>query len=218
MVRSFSNAPLDADLVGTMLADALRAPTAGNARGTAWLALEGVEQTTVYWTHTTTDAWRRRSRRWPGLSKAPVIALSLASPGTYVRRYGEDDKAGSGLGPPLAGRDVPGGEPPGAGGGEGAWPVPYWFGDAAFATMALLLRACAEGVGACFLGNFRGEGRLLAALGVPGDWRLFGAVLLGRPAASDPRSPSLDRPGPARTARIHTGRWESPEGEGDRWR
>lgn len=205
MVRSFSDTPLDTVLVGTMLADALRAPTAGNARGTAWLVLEGAEQTATYWTHTTTEEWRRRSRRWPGLSRAPVVALSLASPAMYVRRYGEGDKAGSGLGPvPLDG--AANGEPAGPG-GEGAWPVPYWFGDAAFATMALLLRATAEGLGACFLGNFRGEDRLLPALGVPSEWRLFGTVILGLPAGADPPSSSLSRPAPSPASRVHRGSW-----------
>lgn len=197
MVRSFSDRPLDAGLVEAMLTDALRSPTAGNARGTAWLVLEGPEQTAAYWSHTTTEEWRRRSRRWPGLSSAPVVALSLASPATYVLRYGESDKVGSGLGPTPDGA---------ADGGESAWPVPYWFGDAAFATMALLLRATAEALGACFLGNFRGEERLLGALGVPSDWRLFGTVLLGRPAGADPPSSSLSRPAPA-ASRVHRGSW-----------
>lgn len=188
MVRTFSATPLDPCLVERMLAHALRAPTAGNTRGTAWLVLQGGEQTATYWACTTTEAWRGRSRRWPGLSRAPVVALSLASPDEYARRYGEADKAG--LGSPAA-----------------TWAVPYWFGDAAFATMSLLLQATAEGLGACFLGNFRGEDRLLAALGVPEGWRLFGAVLLGHHGGPDPRSPSLDRTGASRASRIHRGRW-----------
>lgn len=190
MVRSFSDRPLDPALVTGMMADALRSPTAGNTRGTSWLALEGADQTGVYWAHTTTEDWRRRSRRWTGLSRAPVVALSLASPDEYVRRYDEPDKAGGDTG-----------------GGAAGWPVPYWFGDAAFATMALLLRATAEELAACFLGNFRGEGALLGALGVPPGWRLFGAVLLGHPGGPDPRSSSLDRTGDTRASRIHRGRW-----------
>jgi len=154
MVRSFSDRSVDPALLDELVADALRAPSAGNARGTAWLLLEGSERTAVYWAHTTTEEWRQRSRRWQGLSRAPVAALSLASPAEYVARYGEDDKAASGLGP-------------GPAQGEAAWPVPYWFGDAAFATMALLLRATEAGLGACFLGSFRGEEALLGALGVP---------------------------------------------------
>jgi len=190
MVRSFADRPVDPDLVDGLLDQALRAPSAGNTRGTAWLVLAGADQTAGYWAHTTTEEWRARSSRWAGLSRAPVVALSLASPPSYLARYAEADKAGSGL-------DA----------AEAAWPVPYWFGDAAFATMTLLLGATDAGLGACFLGNFRGEATLLGALGVPDGWRLFGTVLLGHPDGDDHRSPSLDRPTPVAGERIHRGGW-----------
>ncbi len=197
MVRSFSETPVPDELLARLLAVTARAPAAGNTNGVAWIVLSGPEQTSLYWQHTTTDAWRRRSRRWPGLSRAPVIALSLCSPPAYVLRYSEPDKASSGLGVTENG-----------GGGEAAWSVPYWFGDAAFATMLVLLTVVDAGLSACFLGNFRGERQLLEALSVPRSWRLFGAVLIGHPGGDDPRSASLDRLGP-RTATIHWGRWGS---------
>jgi nitroreductase len=190
MVRSFDDRPLDDRVVDALVADALRAPSAGNTGGTAWLVLTEPAPRTAYWEQTTTDDWRRHSRRWPGLSRAPVVALSLASPSAYLARYAEGDKAGSGLEQT-----------------EAEWPVPYWFGDAAFATMSLLLRAADEGIGACFLGNFRGEAAVLAALGVPAGWRLFGSVLLGHPDGDDHRSPSLDRPRPSPAERVHRNRW-----------
>jgi len=195
MVRSFAATPPDPGVVDGLLADALRAPTAGNTTGTSFVVLEGPGQTATYWEHATTAEWRATSRRWAGLARAPVVALSLTSPGAYVERYGEGDKSGSGLGPPAPG-----------GGGESAWPVPYWFGDAAFATMTLLLGAVDCGLGACFLGAFRGEADLRGALGVPGGWRLFGAVLIGHPDGSDHRSGSLDRAGDD-GPRVHRGRW-----------
>jgi nitroreductase len=225
MVRSFADRPLDRELVDALVADALRAPTAGNTGGTAWLVLTEAGRRATYWEQTTTDDWRRRSRRWPGLSRAPVVALSLTSPSAYVARYVEADKAGSGLGSTSAAGDggidgierSTGGEGgAGRGGvdargggasGEAAWPVPYWFGDAAFATMTLLLRAADARIGACFLGNFRGEAAVLAALGVPAGWRLFGTVLLGHPDGLDHRSASLDRPRPATAERLHHDRW-----------
>jgi nitroreductase len=178
-----------------LLGDALRAPTAGNARGTAWVVLVGPEQTWRYWGPATTDGWRARSRRWPGLSRAPVVAVAVASPGTYVARYAEPDKA------PVGAGDI------GLGAAEGNWPVPYWFGDAAFGVMSLLLGATSEGLGACFLGNFRSEGEILASLHVPHGWRLFGAVALGYPEGDDPRSSSIGRPSPHDGARLHFGRW-----------
>jgi nitroreductase len=194
MVRSFSEQPVPAEVLDRLLEDALRAPTAGNAGGTAWVVLCGPEETSRYWTAATTESWRASSRRWPGLFRAPVIAVAVASPSAYVSRYGEADKA-------RAASDI------GLASSEAAWPVPYWYGDAAFGVMTLLLGATSEGLGACFLGNFRSESTVLATLGVPGGWRLFGAVALGYPAGDDPRSASLDRPRPGIGSRLHHGRW-----------
>jgi nitroreductase len=107
-----------------------------------------------------------------------------------VARYAESDKADPSLGTGVEG-----------------WPVPYWFGDAAFGVMAVLLGAVDAGLGACVLGAFRGEEALTDALGVPEGWRLFGAVVLGHPDPDGHRSGSLDRrPVPTRD-RIHRGRW-----------
>jgi hypothetical protein len=195
MVRSFVERPVEPRVVDELMARTLGAPTAGNTGGTAWVVLSGPAETAGYWARTTTDGWRSTSRRWPGLSRAPVVALSLTSPRAYVERYGEPDKRGSGLGPATSG-----------GGGGSAWPVPYWFGDAAFATMALLEAAADAGLGACFLGNFRGETALMAHLAVPAGWRLFGSVLIGHPDGGDHRSASLDRT-PLVGPRLHYGRW-----------
>jgi nitroreductase len=87
------------------------------------------------------------------------------------------------------------------------WPVPYWLGDAAFGVMTVLLCAVDAGLGACVLGNFRGEAALAGALGVPAAWSLFCAVLLGHPDGKDHPSPSLDRPKPGPDQRIHRGSW-----------
>ena len=117
-----------------------------------------------------------------------MVLLALTSPDAYVARYAEADKASSGLGE-----------------GPEAWPVPYWFGDAAFAVMTVLLGAVDEGIGACFLGNFRNEASVLDAFGVPHPWRLFGTVLVGQPDGADRRSGSLDRSAPVN--RVRRGRW-----------
>jgi nitroreductase len=190
MVRSFRPDPLGPGAVDAIVGAALRAPTAGNTGGTAWVVLEGDAQTSAYWDSTTDEEWRSASPRWEGLRWAPVIVLAYASAQAYVARYAEADKAGSALGA-----------------GEDAWAVPYWTGDAAFGVMSALLAAVDAGLGACFLGNFRGEAELARSLGVPDGWRLFGAVLLGHPDGKDHRSPSLDRAGPEPGRRIHRGRW-----------
>lgn len=202
MVRSFVERPLPHEVVDRLVRATLAAPSAGNTRGTAWIVLEGAEETTRYWTAATTAPWRAGAWRWPGLSRAPVIAVSLASPWAYLSRYAEADKA-------------PGGADLGLSESEDAWAVPYWFADAAFGVMTLLLGATAEGLGACFLGNFRAETEVLSAFGVPSGWRLFGAVALGYPAGDDPASASLARPGPAED-RVHYGRWGSAPESSDK--
>jgi nitroreductase len=73
--------------------------------------------------------------------------------------------------------------------------------------MLVLLGATAAGLGAAFLGVFRGEAELLDALGVPDGWRLFGAVLLGKPDGQDRPSPSLARSPGAGAGVVHRSRW-----------
>ena len=199
MVRSFSERPVPPEILQRLVRDALRAPTAGNTGAIAWVVLQGADETARYWGAATTESWRADSRRWRGLRRAPVVAVALASPTAYLARYAEPDKA-------RGASDIA------LGASQAAWPVPYWFGDAAFSVMTLLLGVTSEGLGACFLGNFRSERTLLDALGVPAGWRLFGAVVVGYPAGDDPRSGSLDRPRPGIRARVHYGRWSGTHG------
>jgi nitroreductase len=191
MCRNFSPEPVDQAVLEGMLGAALRSPTAGNAAGTAWVVLSGPDQTSDYWEATTDPGWRAANPEWAsGLMRAPIVLLSYASAHAYLVRYSEPDKARAALGS-----------------SEAAWPVPYWIGDAAFGVMAVLLCAVDAGLGACVLGNFRGEAALAASLGVPEAWRLFAAVALGKPAADIHRSRSLDRSVPSASDRIHRGRW-----------
>jgi nitroreductase len=193
MVRRFSPQPLDPAVVDAIVEAALRAPTAGNTRGTSWVVLAGPDQTSAYWDATTDEAWRHAHPRWwEGLRRAPVILLAYSNADLYVARYREADKAGSRLGD-----------------GPEHWPVPYWIGDAAFGVMTVLLAAVDAGLGACVLGSFRGAEALAVALGVPAaeGWRLFCAVALGHPDGDDHRSPSLGRPGPSKRQRVHRGGW-----------
>jgi nitroreductase len=202
MVRSFAPDPVDPAVVDSIVRAALRAPSAGNTAGTSWVVLEGTTETALYWESTTDQAWRAMSARWPGLRRAPVVLLAYASAEAYVARYAEADKAGSGVGT-------------GAGSGSGSalgldaaeWPVPYWMGDAAFGVMTVLLCAVDASLGACVLGNFRGEAALAGALGVPAAWSLFCAVVLGHPDGEDHPSRSLERARPDPDDRIHHGSW-----------
>jgi nitroreductase len=208
MVRSFATDPVDSDVLDTVLQAALRAPSAGNTAGTSWVVLEGTAETALYWEATTDETWRSTSARWPGLRRAPVILLAYASAEAYVARYSEEDKAGSATQPgPALGPALGLASGPALGLDATEWPVPYWMGDAAFGVMTVLLCAVDAGVGACVLGNFRGEAALASALGVPAEWNLFCAVLLGHPDGLDHPSRSLERPRPDSADRIHRGSW-----------
>jgi nitroreductase len=88
-----------------------------------------------------------------------------------------------------------------------SWPVPYWFVDAGHVVMSILLAAVDNGLGACFLGNFRGEEPLLDRLGTPPGWRYVGSVLLGEAGGDDPPSSSLSRPRRDLASMVHYGRW-----------
>jgi nitroreductase len=194
MVRSFRDAPVDRAVLDRILEAALRAPTAGTTGGTAWVVLQGPDETAAYWETTTDPAWRAGagSARWPGLRRAPVVLLAYSSAAAYVARYAEPDKSD---------RD------PGLGTSEEAWPVPYWTGDAAFGVMTVLLAVVDAGLGATVLGAFKGSAALAQRLGVPDQWRQFCAVVLGHPDGGDNRSASLDRAVPPPAARLHYGRW-----------
>jgi nitroreductase len=188
MVRSFSGQPVPGPLLDGILAHARRVPSAGNTDGWDGVVLEGPSQTEIFWEATTTDGWRSTSRRWPGLRRAPVVIALFANPAAYARRYSEPDKRGAGLGDLRA------------------WPVPYWYVDAGFAALSILLACTDAGLGACFLGNFRGERELRRSLGVPGDRFYVGAVLLGHPGGEDPPSSAVRRRRDA-TEAFRRGTW-----------
>ena len=188
MTRNFTGRPLSTEMVDRLLEDALRSPSAGNTQGREFVVLQGPEQTRIYWQATTDETWRANSRRFEGLSRAPVVVLGFTDPESYVDRYREPDKARTD-GDPVE------------------WVVPFWFVDVAFATMALLLGATDRGLGAAFLGNFRGEETLREALGVPDRFLWLGAVLLGEPTRPDPPSSSALRGRRTVEDCVHRGHW-----------
>ncbi|HTT86293.1 MAG TPA: nitroreductase family protein, partial [Acidimicrobiales bacterium] len=168
MVRSFSSTPIPTTVLDRILELACTAPSAGNTGGWDAVVLAGPDQTERFWEATTTADWRMGSRRWPGMSRAPVVVALFVHAEAYLERYRRPDKRSSDLGHE-----------------EDAWPVPYWFVDGGFAALLLLLAATDAGLGACFLGNFRGEANLRVALGVPDSRRYIGAVVMGTPDGAD---------------------------------
>ena len=182
MVRSFDGTPVDLDWLEGRCADALWAPTAGNSAGVRMYTV-GREHVPDYLDVATDAAWRARSPRYEGLSRAGAVVLVTTRPQDYLARYDETDKSGSG----LASRD--------------AWAVPYWTTDAAMATMALLLLLEEAGLQAALWGNFRHEHDVLAWAGIA-DEELVAMVLIGHGDGRDRPSTSLERDVPSRAQRV----------------
>lgn len=187
MTRNFTREPVAAEEVDAIVANARRAPSAGNTRATEFLVLHGPEATQRFWDATLPSS-ERGDFPWPGLLEAPVLIVFLANETAYRERYAEPDK--------------------GVIDQTEFWPVPYWHVDAGFAAMLAQLTALDRGLGCLFFGIF--PPRLAAfreAFGVPDIYMPTGAVAVGHPAPTQRRSRSLDRPGASLEEVVHRGSW-----------
>ncbi|MGH9023188.1 MAG: nitroreductase family protein [Acidimicrobiia bacterium] len=188
MVRAFEERPVDPSTLERILDLARRAPSAGFTQGARFLVLCGSAETARFW-----DATLPRSARdefpWPGLLRAPVIVLPLASKQAYLDRYAEPDKGWTDR-------------------AEARWPVPYWHVDAAFSAMTALLAIVDSGLGALFFGIFQGLDQLREAFGIPAELEPIGALAVGHPAP-DRTSQSLLRGRLPYDEMVRFGRWEN---------
>ena len=182
MVRSFDGTAVDDVWLDRLCAQALRAPTAGNSAGVRMHTISAPLVHT-YLQVATDEGWRATSRRAEGLARAGGAVLVTCRPADYLARYAEPDKVRSG----LADRS--------------AWPVPYWFTDAAMATMALLLLLEESDWQATLWGNFRNDEEVLRWAGIV-DEELVATILIGKADGHDEPSTSLDRDVAPRSARV----------------
>lgn len=201
MVRRYDpDRPVDAAVVDRMLANAVRAPSAGFSQGWAFLVLDGRADVDRFWAATTpaprettgsADGEGATESSWlRGMRTAPVVIVPLSHKDAYLDRYAEPDKG-------WTDRD------------EARWPVPYWHVDTGMAALLILQTAVDEGLGACFFGippdriaTFRD------AFDVPAAYTPIGAITVGHRVADPGASGS-----PARRDRrtpeevVHRGRW-----------
>ena len=188
MRRSFSDVSVNRDVIEQCVDLARLSPSAGKTQGWNLVVLEG-PHTEKFWS-STLPVEKRHSFAWPGLLRAPVIALALADPTAYVERYSESDKTHTGLG---AGPD--------------AWSVKYWTVDASFAVMTLLYALDDAGLGSLFFAVFNGEEKLREVLGIPSHLEIIGAIATGVPDGSDAPGRSAARPSRVSSDFIHWGTW-----------
>jgi nitroreductase len=187
MVRNYDpSRPIPPAVVDRLLANALRAPSAGFSQGWAFLVLSTPEDRARFWAATGSspdepDPW------FHDMQNAPLLIVPLSHKQAYLDRYAQPDKG-------WTDRD------------EARWPVPFWHIDTGFATLLILLTAVGEGLGALYFGippewvePFRRE------VGVPVDHEPIGAVTLGYDAETERR----DLSGRCRPSEevVHFGQW-----------
>jgi len=188
MVRNYDpSRPVPTPVRDRLLANALRAPSAGFSQGWAFLVLEAESDRTRFWRATTDstddpDPWLR------DMMTAPLLIVPLSHKQAYLERYAAPDKG-------WTERD------------EARWPVPYWDIDTGFAALLMLLTAVDEELGACFFGVPAGRlDAFRAEFGVPGEYMPIGCVSVGY-RAPDRRSPSLRRGHRPVSEVVHHGSW-----------
>lgn len=193
MIRSYDDRPVDPAVVDRMLANAVRAPSAGFSQGWAFLVLDTADDVERFWRVSSPppdDRDRPPSEWLRGMRTAPVVIVPLSSKAAYLTRYAERDKG-------WTDRE------------EKRWPVPYWHIDTGMASLLILQTAVDEGLGACFFGipqeqvaGFRQE------FGVPGEHVPIGAITVGHRTedAGAPGSPA-HRPRKPTAEVVHHGSW-----------
>jgi nitroreductase len=190
MIRSYDMArPVPPAAIDGVLAAALRAPSAGFTQGISFLVLSSDVERERFWrlTSDTDTVWLR------GMRTAPVLVLVWTSEQAYLDRYAEPDKGWTDRDPVH-------------------WSAPYWFVDAGMASMAALLSAVDQHLGACFFGIPADRIAVVReTFGVPASQLSVGVISLGYSAtAPEVRaitgSPAR-RPRKAPTDLIHHGVW-----------
>lgn len=169
MVRSFTDEGVDHATVDRIVDAARRGPSAGYSQGVEFVVVTDPS------TRATIGRGFERIADTSGhpnyIAQAPVHVMLCVSAEIYRSRYREPDKM-------RVRADVD---------DDTMWTVPYWYTDAGAAMLLMLLAAVDEGIGAAFVGFGPAEPRVRALLGVPDDYQIVGAVLLGH-AAPDAKS------------------------------
>ncbi|NGM13094.1 nitroreductase family protein [Verrucosispora sp. WMMA2044] len=198
MVRHYADRPLSPEVIETILASALRAPSAGFSQGWAFLALTDPADRARFWPFVPT-----RVAQTPTMQNAPLVVVPLAHKAAYLARYAEADKG-------WADRS------------EARWPAPYWYIDTGMAALMMLLTAVDEGLDACFFGIMPVTGEystpevdvpahtaaFKAEFGIPDEYAPIGGICVGYRADDlPPQNPAVAARRRAASTVIHRGQW-----------
>jgi nitroreductase len=189
MIRRYDmSRPVPAEAVDRLVANGLRAPSAGFSQGWGFLVLDRPEDISRFRSASTPP---EGPEEWFAASfEAPLVIVPCSNKDAYLDRYAEPDKG-------FVDRS------------DAWWPAPYWDIDTGFAAMMILLSAVDQGLGACFFGIPLPQlDTVREAFDIPARFRPIGAVTVGYPA--DPPRDLSDRRRPSEQV-VHRGRW-APEG------
>ncbi len=187
MVRRYdTERPVPPEVSEALVANALRAPSAGFSQGWGFLVLDRPDDVARFRTAVTPE---HGADEWFATSfDAPLLIVPCSNKDVYLDRYAERDKG-------FTNRS------------DSWWPAPYWDIDTGFAAMLILLSAVDLGLGACFFGlPIERIDAFRAAFDVPAQFRPIGAISIGYPA--EPASDLSSRRRP-RGEVVHRGRWGS---------
>ena len=186
MIRFYDPArSVSADALDAILDAALRAPSAGFTQGVSLLILSSATERDTFWQ----AAAAANSSWFRGMQTAPVLVAIWTSEEAYLDRYAEPDKGWTDRDPAH-------------------WSAPYWFVDAGMASMAALLSAVDNGLGACFFGIPADRIAVVReAFGVPADQLSVGVISVGYPAPAPATGSPTRRPRKNESEVIHRGTW-----------
>lgn len=190
MIRSFSDEPVDPEVIRRILDVARRGPSAGFSQGVEFVVVTD-DETRAKIAAPAEEVFAI-SGHHNFVAQAPVHIVVCVSPEIYRARYRQPDKM-------KVVADVE---------DDVLWSVPYWYTDAGAAMQLLLMAAVNEDIAAAFVGVSAGVLREL--LGIPQQYLPIGIALLGHAA------PDADQFGDVSARKIprrpyeeivHEGRW-----------
>ena len=188
MVRSYDvSRPVPPDVVERIVANGLRAPSAGFSQGWGFLVLDAPEDLDRFRKAATPQ---EQAENWFAVTfDAPLLIIPCANKDAYLDRYAQPDKG-------FTDRS------------DSWWPAPYWDIDTGFASLLMLLTAVDAGLGACFFGiPIDRIPAVREAFDIPAAFTPIGAITIGY--SDEPPRDLRSRRKPHDEV-VHRGRWSPP--------
>jgi nitroreductase len=188
MVRTYDlSRPVPAEVIGRIVGNGLRAPSAGFSQGWGFLVLDNPADVARF-----RDAVRPEDHpeEWFAAEvDAPLVIVPHSNKDAYLDRYALPDKG-------FTDRS------------DAWWPAPYWDIDTGFASLLMVLTAVDAGLGACFFGiPVERIDAYRTAFGVPAQFTPIGAISVGY---SDEPPSELRSGRKPEGETVHRGRWTQP--------